>query len=640
MSGYYLPKGLLAFAWHFCKPNRLAFILIGISPVLMLVENTLWPYFLGQLIDSIAQYGGDRAGIYQQVSPILWKLGISWLVLVAAFRGSDFWLSNIWPRYVAKVRLALFEAVSAHSHQYFADRFSGTLSNKISDMLNALTNLFFGARWMVVSSLASCLGVLVIIFWMLPSFAFVLLGWIIAHLSICYVLAKKADAAAQRNAEDKSTMSGKVVDVFTNIINVRLFGRQRYEYERLSRFQEIEASSHRKMLMTMSVTKAVVELPGAIMLASMVALLIRGWVLGYITSGDFVFIFYTSFNLLIGVWHLSMELPSIFREIGVARQALSLITEPYTVQNKPQARDLKISQGRVVFEKVCFAYGPGAGVFRDLTVDIRPGEKVGLVGFSGSGKSTFVNLLLRFYDVTSGNILVDGQKVSDVTHASLSQSIAMIPQDTTLFHRTLMDNIRYGRIDASEEEVIEAAKKAHCHEFIMEMPEQYETQVGERGVKLSGGQRQRIAIARAVLKNAPILILDEATSALDSVTEGLIQASLSDLMQNRTCIVIAHRLSTLTGMDRILVFDGGRIIEAGTHEQLMECAGHYARLWRLQMDGFVPEIEPVGDSSGNQVGDPVSELNTTENVVKDRSSLGKATQACPTNISDSDMCAS
>lgn len=597
MSVNRFPKGLAAFAWHFSRSERLPFILIGLSPVLVLIENTLWPYLLGQLVDAINVHEGDRENIFSAVSGLLWSLAISWVFLIVILRGFDFWLDRLWPRYIARVRLALFEAVSAQSHQYFSDRFSGTLSNKISDMVNALTNLFFNSRWTLVASVSSVICVLGVIFFMLPSFGFVLLAWIALHMAICLLLAKRADIVSQQNAEDKSGLSGKIVDVFTNITNVRLFGRKHYEYQRLLGYQKAEIKSHQKMLFTMSFTKALVEVPGAFVLVAMIALLMNGWVQGLITSGEFVFIFYASFNLLINVWTLSMELPSIFREVGVARQALSLISEPYTVQDKPDAKALKVTHGAIEFNQVNFAYGPNATVFKDLTVDIQPGEKVGLVGFSGSGKSTFVNLLLRFYDLDTGGIFLDGQSVSDVTRESLSQSIAMIPQDTTLFHRSLLENIRYGRIDATEEEVITAAKKAHCHEFIMAMSEQYNTEVGERGVKLSGGQRQRIAIARAILKDAPILVLDEATSALDSVTEGLIQQSLSTLMMKRTCIVIAHRLSTLTEMDRILVFDQGAIIEAGSHEQLMQMEGHYARLWRLQMDGFVPDVAP--ESQGN-----------------------------------------
>ncbi len=257
------------------------------------------------------------------------------------------------------------------------------------------------------------------------------------------------------------------------------------------------------------------------------------------------------------------------------------------------AKPLVVTKGHIKFEQVTFYYKEDNSLFEQLDVEIQAGTKVGLVGASGSGKTTFVNLILRFFDVESGRILIDGQDIAQVTQDSLHEQIAMIPQDTSLFHRSLMENIRYGRLEATDQEVIEAAKRAHCHEFISSLPEGYHTLVGERGIKLSGGQRQRIAIARAMLKNAPILVLDEATSALDSVTEKYIQVALSSLMQGRTVIVIAHRLSTLAEMDRILVFDQGHIIEDGNHPTLLAKQGHYAKLWHMQAGGFLLEQEEI-----------------------------------------------
>lgn len=265
----------------------------------------------------------------------------------------------------------------------------------------------------------------------------------------------------------------------------------------------------------------------------------------------------------------------------------------FEIQDKPDAVSLKCNSGQITFNNVKFHYDGTEPLFQNKSITIKTGQKVGLVGYSGGGKSTFVNLILRLYDVTDGAILIDDQDICNVTQDSLRAKIAMIPQDPSLFHRTLMENIRYGKIDASDDEVIEAAKKAHAHEFISKLPQGYESLVGERGVKLSGGQRQRIAIARAILKNAPILILDEATSQLDSVTESNIQESLWELMQDKTTIVIAHRLSTLLHMDRILVFDQGKIIEDGTHQELLDKNGMYRILWNAQIDGFLPDKKEV-----------------------------------------------
>lgn len=263
----------------------------------------------------------------------------------------------------------------------------------------------------------------------------------------------------------------------------------------------------------------------------------------------------------------------------------------HDIVDAPNAQPLRVTHNKIEFENVSFSYNINNPLFKNINLVIESGKKVRFVGFSGSGKTTCVNLILRFFDVTSGRILIDNQNIAHVTQNSLHQSIAMIPQDTSLFHRSLIENIRYGRLDATDAEVIDAAKRAHCHEFINQLPDGYYSLVGERGIKLSGGQRQRIAIARAILKQAPILLLDEATSALDSVTEKCIQEGLHTLMQGSTTIVIAHRLSTLAEMDRILIFDKGEIIEDGNHTELLKANGHYAKMWKMQAGGFLPDQE-------------------------------------------------
>jgi ATP-binding cassette subfamily B protein len=276
--------------------------------------------------------------------------------------------------------------------------------------------------------------------------------------------------------------------------------------------------------------------------------------------------------------------------LGNLNQAIKVIYQANEIKDKEGAKQLTINKGNIVFEKLGFSYDQGkSALFSNLSVKILDGQKVGLVGYSGGGKTSFVNLILRLYEISEGSILIDNQDIRDVTQDSLRRAIAMIPQEPVLFHRTLLENIRYGRIEATDEEVIAASKRAYAHEFISKLPENYHTLVGERGIKLSGGQRQRIAIARAILKNAPILILDEATSQLDSVTEEYIQTSLAELMQGKTTIVIAHRLSTLLHMDRILVFDQGKIIQDGTHAELLAQAGLYKTLWDAQVGGFLPD---------------------------------------------------
>lgn len=309
-----------------------------------------------------------------------------------------------------------------------------------------------------------------------------------------------------------------------------------------------------------------------------------------VTIGDFALIFGLSMQLGHMIWYTLDFVNQFNQAIGKCKQSLSALLIQPEIMDQSDAPDLHVKEGKITFDKIKFHYKGTEALFQNKSVMIEAGQKVGLVGYSGGGKTTFVSLILRLYDVTGGRILIDAQDIRDVTQESLRASIALIPQDPSLFHRSLMDNIRYGRPDATDEEVIEAAKRAHAHEFISQLPQGYASLVGERGVKLSGGQRQRIAIARAILKNAPILILDEATSQLDSVTESHIQESLWDLMQGKTTIVIAHRLSTLLHMDRILVFDHGKIVEDGPHAELLVKAGLYKTLWDAQVGGFLPDL--------------------------------------------------
>jgi len=312
------------------------------------------------------------------------------------------------------------------------------------------------------------------------------------------------------------------------------------------------------------------------------------WTQGKISTGEVIQIFNTTWNLIFILWFSGEEMPQFFQSIGIASQALTVMQDPQDVQDSPHSTDLKITDGEIVFENVSFYY-EDRKLFQNKDVHIKGGEKVGLVGYSGSGKSTFINLILRFYPLKNGKILIDGQDIAHIKLTSLREQIALIPQDPSLFHRTLKENIAYGRIDATDSEIFEAAKKAHCQEFIQQLPDGYDTMVGERGMKLSGGEKQRVAIARAMLTTAPILILDEATSALDSVTEDYIQDSLESLTKDRTTIIIAHRLSTLSKMDRILVFDQGKIIEEGSHTELLAKGGYYAKMWQRQAGGFLPD---------------------------------------------------
>jgi ATP-binding cassette, subfamily B, bacterial len=584
-----LPKTLPKFFWHFYKKNPIAFTVFLLAPMVLVLETTTIPYGLKIIVDTISQHGFNRQDVFTALTPALWLIGLSWVSMVIVIRLQNWWQAYVIPGFQADIRLSVLDYVSQHSYQFFADHFSGNLANKVADLARSIESVRMIFSWNIVATMAISTAALIMLFHISTLFAGILAIWICLHLTITFSMAAYINQHSEQNAEDISALNGTIVDVLTNIIPVKLFASQRHELHYVREKQNIEAASNKKLILAMNRFRFCMDIPVTIMLACMIYALVTYWKHDYISTGDFVFIFNVTFTVIFQMWNLAHAFTELFQEIGVATQGLKLIGSTHDIVDNPNASALIVKQGQIEFDKVSFKYDKTTQVFQNKSVTISPGEKIGLVGFSGSGKSTFVNLILRFYNLDNGKILIDGQDIATVTQSSLRANIAMIPQDTSLFHRTIKENIHYGRIDATEQDVLAASKLAHCHDFISQLPNGYDTLVGERGVKLSGGQRQRISIARAILKDAPILILDEATAALDSYTEAQIQASLNTLMQNRTTIVIAHRLSTLAKMDRILVFDNGKIIEDGDHEALLQAKGHYAKLWDMQVRGFLPE---------------------------------------------------
>lgn len=590
MQNEILPKTLAGFIWHFVKKYWIQFALIQLFCFAWSLDHTLMPYILKMIIDTITTNSENRSEMWSLLTvPITLALSL-WLILEIFFRAGGFMMAKIFPRLEADVRMSMFNYVQNHSQNYFSNHFSGSLSNKISDMTQGITQILQQIM-MVFLPVFLAIVISTTLFATINSwFALILVTWIVVHITISLLFARNCAKFSDQHAESRSSLVGKIVDVLTNISNVRLFARNRYESSYLKKYQAIEQEKHQRQLRYIEWMKFALGVSS--FLGSFIAInvyMLYSWQHYLITTGDVVFIFNTMWNITMMTWVASVELPTLFRDIGVCRQALTIIADPHEIVDKPGAQPLKVKEGVITFDHVSFNYRKNQNIFENKNITIQAGEKVGLVGYSGSGKSTFVHLILRYFDVDKGAILIDGQDISKVTQDSLHEQIAFIPQDASLFHRTLMDNIRYGKLDALDSEVFTAAAEANCTEFIERNPEGYQALVGERGVKLSGGQRQRIAIARAILKNAPILILDEATSALDSVTEKLIQDSLYELMKGRTSLVIAHRLSTLSGMDRILVFHEGKIIEEGTHTDLLAANGHYAELWEMQAGGFLPD---------------------------------------------------
>lgn len=583
-----LPTTTFRFIFHFAKLQSTRFMLLMSAFMLMASNDSLFPYFLKRIVNAVQAYHGAMAGIYSAVSVPLILVILFWGVSEFAMRSQGILQIYTFPKFRANIREAVFNHVKLHSHEYFSNNFAGNIAKKLSDLPQSCQSIIeFTCFNLIIVSVGSLI-VLITMWFVKPVFALILIIWMIIHLCIILTFFKKCNIAAEIHSEAITELSGKTVDVFTNMQNVRLFSRAPYEAEYLKTYQQDEIKKAKKALWVIEKMRIGLAFNGLFLMFTMIFVLLFGWQHHWVSIGDFTQVLMQSFWLMGNFWFLSFQMTMVTRELGTIDNALLLIRHNYDLVDKIEAKPIKISHGAIEFKQVEFAYKNNVTVFKNLNVVIPAGQKIGLVGFSGSGKSTFVNLVLRFYDLQAGKILIDGVNIADVLQDSLRAQIAMIPQDPALFHRTLMENIRYGRLDASDDEVIAASKLAHCHEFIEKLDQGYHSLVGERGIKLSGGQRQRIAIARAILKNAPILILDEATSSLDSVTEKLIQDSLQHLMQGRTTIVVAHRLSTLSDMDRIIVFSKGEIIEDDTIENLLKSNGHFAMLWNMQTDGYLP----------------------------------------------------
>ncbi len=581
-------ESVTQFIFNILKPYKGYLAIFAFVALFWAITNTLQPYILKIIIDKVAGFQGDKVSAFTTIQPYIFLYILSWAILALDFRLLDWAKLKLFPSLRQDTMSKMFAYLNQHSHDYFQNNFAGSLINKVADMQGGIVDILT----IIDEVYAQVLGLTIAVVTLLlihPIFAFILSAWVVVFLAITFIFLKSIQNTSYVFAEAKSSLVGKMVDSISNIVNIRLFAKHRYENSYIGDSIADTVQKDRNMLVKIIHMRIWWDV-------SIVALIgINLWMLGkmysqnLVTVGDFSFIITLSISIIWNLWFIAGQFVSFTEQVGKCKQALSIINAVHDIVDIKDAKPLVVPQGKIQFKDVSFHYADGARLFQNKNILIHAGEKVGLVGLSGSGKSTFVNLILRLFEVESGSITIDHQNINDVAQESLRENIALIPQDISLFHRTLMENIRYGCSNASDEDVIAASKKAHCHEFISQLNKKYESMVGERGIKLSGGQRQRIAIARAILKNAPILILDEATSALDSVTEKYIQDALHHLMRGKTTIVIAHRLSTLSEMDRILVFDNGQIIEDGTHEELIKINGHYAKMWHMQAGGFLPE---------------------------------------------------
>jgi ATP-binding cassette, subfamily B, bacterial len=599
-----LPATPLRFVGYFVKGFRWWYLAMLVFETVNSTCGILIPYAMARIIRAVTA-GHARGPMLQGplLHPLMLFVGLA-VIEVVASRAGGYCQVTVGPRQRHAVTRALYAYLQQHSHRYLHNDFAGALAHKISETSLGVSQTV----WAVIFDfwpMAITFMVATVVLWSAyPGLALLVGSWAACFVSLSWFLATRARPFAVTAAATRSDTTGKVVDAVTNLTNTRLFARLAFERGYLDRqlkheLVTIQRSNHySERVRWFQFTAALILKIGTLYYA------LHLWSRGVITVAEFVMAATTALLIINEARNLSRRFLDFFEYVGNVTNGVRTIIRPHEIVDLPGAIPARITRGAIELQHVKFAYPGGATVFHDLSVRIPAGQRVGLVGYSGSGKSTFVSLLLRLYEPQSGRILIDGVDVRQVTQESLHSQLGLIPQDPSLFHRSLMDNIRYGRQGASDEEVIAAARRAHAHEFIQSAPGGYAALVGERGIKLSGGQRQRIAIARVVLKNAPILILDEATSSLDSLTERAIQETLSDLMRDRTVLVVAHRLSTIAHLDRILVFNAGRIVEDGSHAQLLAAGGLYETLWTRQAGGFLPnssdpETEVAGSAGGN-----------------------------------------
>ena len=603
------PPGLLAFYWHFIRQTKWLFAAMFATGVVVALIDTLIPVLIGKLVTLMQ--AADRAAAFSAALPMLLGMAAAVVVLRPLAYVADSLVRNnaVLPGVTSLIRWQSHWHVVRQSWPFFQNDFAGRIANRVMQTSNALRESVVSSIrgvWYIGIYGATALVLMASADWRL---ALPTLAWFAGYLFFLRHFVPRMRDLAKASSEVRSHVMGRVVDSYTNILTVKLFARARDEdaYVREVIDEHAQAiAAHMRLITTFMGTLATMN---ALLLVSTAAIGMLLWARGEVSAGVVATALPLAWQIANVAGWVSWEVTSIFENIGVVQEGMETIAVPHSLVDRPDAGELAVPHGEIRFEHVTFTYGRSDGrrVLDDFNLTIRPGERVGLVGRSGAGKSTLVNLLLRFHELEAGAIRIDGVDIRGVTQESLRAAIGMVTQDTSLLHRSIAANIGYGKPGATAAEIESAARRAHAHDFVMDLMDWrgrtgYDAHVGERGVKLSGGQRQRIAIARVILKNAPILVLDEATSALDSEVELAIQEQLLGLMEGKTVIAIAHRLSTIARMDRLVVLDAGRIVEEGTHEALLQRGGHYARLWQHQSGGFLPDDVPGEEPRGVPAG--------------------------------------
>ena len=593
------PPGLIGFYWHFVRQSRGLYAAMFVTGLAVAGIDTLIPVFIGKLVTLME--AADRATAFHAALPMLIGMAATVVIGRPLTLLADSLVRNnaVVPGVTSLIRWQSHWHVVRQSWPFFQNDFAGRIANRVMQTSNALRESVVStirAIWYIGIYGLSALLLMAAADWRL---AVPTLLWFSGYGFFLRYFVPRMRDLAKTSSELRSLVMGRVVDSYTNILTVKLFARAREEdaYVREVIDDHTAAiAAHMRLITRFMGTLAVMN---ALLLVATAGIGITLWGQGQASAGLVATALPLAWQIANMAGWVSWEVTGIFENVGVVQEGMETIAVPHTLTDVPGARELEVPFGEIRFEKLTFTYGRSDGkrVLDQLDLVIKPGERVGLVGRSGAGKSTLVNLLLRFHEVEQGSIRIDDQDIGHVTQESLRAAIGMVTQDTSLLHRSIAANIGYGHPEATRAQIEAAARKAQAHDFILELHDWkartgYEAHVGERGVKLSGGQRQRIAIARVVLKDAPILVLDEATSALDSEVELAIQDQLLGLMEGKTVIAIAHRLSTIARMDRLIVLEQGRIIEQGTHDELLRLNGHYALLWKHQSGGFLPHDTP------------------------------------------------
>jgi ATP-binding cassette subfamily B multidrug efflux pump len=585
------PGGLAAFYWHYARQARGLLVALFCAGFLVAVLDSLIPVFIGRVVTLISIH--EPKDLLPEVGPQL--LGMALVMLV--IRPLALCLQNLVTNQALAPGLSNLIRWQNHWHvvrqswSFFQNDFAGRIANRIMQTGPSLRESVVAATNAVWYILVYGTSAIVLLASNDPRLAGPILCWFAGYLVLLRTFVPRLRDRSRETSEVRSALTGRVVDSYTNIVTVKLFARSRDEDAFVKEAVDDHTAAFRNQLRIITLFSLSLSSLNALMVVGTAATAVWLWIEGHLQIGTVAMALPLTWQIANIAGWVAQNVTAIFENVGTVQDGMKSISVPRQMADSPNAGTLKVTQGHIRFEDISFGYGTERGVLHGIDLSIAPGERVGLIGHSGAGKSTLVNLLLRFHDVEGGRILIDGQDIATVTQESLRSHISMVTQDTSLLHRSIRDNIRYGRPQATEAEIRDAAERAHAIEFIGTLEDWngrrgFDAHVGERGVKLSGGQRQRIALARVILKNAPILVLDEATSALDSEVEAAIQEQLGDLMKGRTVIAIAHRLSTIARMDRLVVLDHGRIVEQGTHADLLASGGAYARLWQMQSGGF------------------------------------------------------